>query len=236
MSSAVRYAIYLAPETDTPLWALGSALIGYDAATGREVDLPPALANNPVRWQALTDDPRRYGFHMTLKAPFRLAPGRSVAQLETHLEELAARHSAFEVGRLGLECRIGADGTGFVCLAPQQANPALMALEATIMPALEEFRAPLSVAERARRKPERLSEKQRDYLERFGYPFVLDEFRPHFSLTGAHSNPGGSADRLSMIIANTIGAAEFSCRSLFLFEQAEPSSRFVIRGRFALHP
>ena len=233
MTVAPRYAIYLAPEVDTPLWALGSALIGYDAASGREVEFPLPLASNPVRWRALTEEPRRYGFHMTLKAPFRLAEGMTRCQLENELEVFARSRATFDVGRLVLECRLNGEGNGFVCLIPQRHNPDLSALEEAVVRAFDPFRAPLSRSERERRKPQQLSDQQRDYLDRFGYPYVLEEFRPHFSLTGAHSNPGGSADRISMIVANTIGTADFVCRSLFLFEQPSPEQPFVLRRVFS---
>jgi hypothetical protein len=48
----------------------------------------------------------------------------------------------------------------------------------------EPFRAPLSPHDMARRQPERLSAGERDNLMRWGYPYVLDAFRFHMTLTG----------------------------------------------------
>ncbi len=48
----------------------------------------------------------------------------------------------------------------------------------------EPFRAALSKADIARRKPEDLSEVHRANLLRWGYPYVMDEFRFHMTLTG----------------------------------------------------
>ncbi len=42
-----RYAIYLAPELDHPLWHFGSAWLGYDAATRADVKHPVLPGNAP---------------------------------------------------------------------------------------------------------------------------------------------------------------------------------------------
>ena len=55
----IRYAIYAAPPPDDPLWAFGSAVIGYDAATARDLPFPAEPPSNAADWPELTDDPRR---------------------------------------------------------------------------------------------------------------------------------------------------------------------------------
>ena len=45
------------------------------------------------------------------------------------------------------------------------------------------LRAPLTPTEVAKRRPESLSPRQRDLLEAWGYPFVMEEFRFHLTLT-----------------------------------------------------
>ncbi len=44
MSQSERFAIYLAPPPDTPLWRFGSEVLGYDAATGEDKTMP-SIAN-----------------------------------------------------------------------------------------------------------------------------------------------------------------------------------------------
>jgi hypothetical protein len=46
------------------------------------------------------------------------------------------------------------------------------------------FRAPLTPEDRARRNPSALTPRQCDYLDRFGYPYVMEDFRFHMTLTG----------------------------------------------------
>ncbi|MCP6151516.1 DUF1045 domain-containing protein, partial [Klebsiella pneumoniae] len=62
--------------------------------------------------------------------------------------------------------------------------PALEDLAGCAVVDLDPLRAPLTAAEMARRRPEDLSERQRDHLLAYGYPYVLADFRFHMTLTG----------------------------------------------------
>src|SRR5215468_10868409 len=63
-----RYAIYFAPAPESSLWRFGSATIGYNAASGRDIPATPPVGYEHAVWDRLTEEPRRYGFHATLKA------------------------------------------------------------------------------------------------------------------------------------------------------------------------
>lgn len=173
-----RYAIYFAPA-DAGLWRAGSDWLGWDAVTGRPVG-PPALAGLAVAGlAAATRAARSYGFHATLKAPFRLAAGQTAQGLRHALAETAA--DLAPVPLPGLAVRpLGP----FLALTLPTEAPALAQLATDVVTRLEPFRAPLTAAEIARRRPERLSPRQRELLDLYGYPFVFEEFRFHMSLTG----------------------------------------------------
>lgn len=229
-----RFAIYLAPEAGEPLWQFGSDWLGYDAETREDRKHPalPGLAPEVIR--AATAHPRLYGLHITLKAPFRLAEGLSVTDLEQAVEALAQRHAGFGPVPLVLETRKAGEDQVFLCLAPATPSPPLTALEADAVVALDPLRAPLTANDIARRKPDRLGRKERAYLERYGYPHVLDCFRPHFSLTGPVAADTPIEAALAGHLAATPRLMQFTCLSLALFEQLEPGARFSIRQRFPL--
>jgi 2'-5' RNA ligase len=229
-----RYAVYLAPGTDAPLWRFGSAFIGHDAETGATPPAPVLPGFSPDALRAMTEEPRRYGFHLTLKAPFRLASGQSEDALTHQLAAIASAISPFEMGRLTLECRDAGGGGAFVCLVPATRCEALHALERTVVIALEPFRAPLTPAEIARRNPQQLSERQQDHLYRYGYPYVMQDFRPHFSLTGRVDDCAGVADAIADALAQEVGAAHFRCDHLALFRQPGRDEPFRIAARFPL--
>ena len=223
-----RYAVYLAPPPGSDLWRWGSRVLGRDAATGESLPGFALEGFTPAQWAALTAEPRRYGFHATLKAPFRLAPGRTPDEWAAAVAKLAAATPAFDLGALQVSALRFAGG-GFVALTPREVAPALRALEALAVRDLDAFRAPPDAAEIARRRPERLSARQRDHLAAYGYPYVLDEFRPHFTLTGALDDPDSVAARL----AAEIDAPSFPVDALVLFTQ-EDGEPFRIWRRLPL--
>ncbi len=229
-----RYAIYLAPEPHEPLWQFGSAWLGYDAATGADVKQPVLPGIPPESIREATAHPRLYGLHVTLKAPFRLADGATPHDLEKAVEDVAQRHDPFGPFALALEARKAGESEIFLCLAPAERQPALHRLEADAVVSLDSFRAPLTPGEMARRRPDRLGRKERDYLESYGYPHVLEAFRPHLSLTGPISRDAPLCRALSARLAAEPDLLQLSVRSVLIFEQPEPGARFQIRQRYRL--
>ncbi len=178
----MRVAVYWAPPAADPhadpdadfLWALGSAWLGRDSETGLPVPQPdvPGLA-------ALTASPRRYGFHATLKAPITLA-----GRFEEFLADAQALARTLRPARLPALAVRALDG--FAALCPTAESPELTALAASVVTALDHHRLPEAQEEQARRSLGR-TPAQAAYLARWGYPFVLDEWRFHMTLsdTGA---------------------------------------------------
>lgn len=171
-----RYAVYAAPEG--PLAEAAHAWLGWDAYAGAARP-HPSTGPLPRPLAEITEAPRKYGFHGTLKAPFRLAPGVGEAAFLWAVEALAARLAPAPSGGLRL-----AEIEGFLALVPEGGSGAIDALAAAVVEGLDAFRAPLSVGEIARRRPERLTARQRVLLDRWGYPHVMEEFRFHLTLTG----------------------------------------------------
>jgi putative phosphonate metabolism protein len=180
----MRYAIYYAPAFDSDLWRFGSSTIGYDAADDVESPPRPVADIDPATWTALTGEPRRYGFHATLKAPFALAEGMTEGALETALAGFAGACECFTLP--GLEVRAL---SRFVALVPKVRSSALDTLAAECVKVFDPFRAPLTEADRARRLKAPLTPHQLAHLERWGYPHVFDDFRFHMTLTGPLPEP-----------------------------------------------
>ncbi|ESR23847.1 DUF1045 domain-containing protein [Lutibaculum baratangense] len=173
----MRHAVYFAPDPQEPLHALAASWLGRDPVTGETLAPPDLLARD--EHEALVAAPRRYGFHATLKAPFRLAEGATPEGLDEALEGLAGRVGAVRIPVLSLQ-RLGP----FFALVPALPIPALDDFAASIVKELDPFRAQPASEELARRREAGLTERQAELLERWGYPYVLDEFRFHMTLTG----------------------------------------------------
>jgi putative phosphonate metabolism protein len=186
----LRYALYFTPPAYDPLTRSAALWLGRDPFSGEPIAVQETGPFPAEAFAALTEDPRRYGFHATIKAPFELAPDRTEAELIAGFEAFCAARPAFEipsvvVGQLG----------PFFALIPAQPHPPLQDFAAAAVEAFEPFRATLSDADIVRRKPERLSEAQRAHLLRWGYPYVMDEFRFHMTLTGPVEPGRGDAMR-----------------------------------------
>ena len=171
-----RFAIYFTPAPG-PFADFGAAWLGWDAVNG--VTLPaPNLPNLPMSLKEITKTPRKYGLHATVMHPFRLAPDRDEGEVETALEEFCLRYGPIAIDSLKL-MRMG----GFLALVPNKRNNRLNLLAAAAVKRFDTFRAQPMEDEILKRDSGRLSANQRRMLELWGYPYVMDEFRFHITLT-----------------------------------------------------
>jgi hypothetical protein len=218
-----RYALYFAPDATTSLWRFGSSVLGYDALRAADCTQIVPEGWTADDWRAATEDPRRYGFHATMKAPFALAPGAGEIDLIIALTTFCDGMRPVDLGA----CDVHLVGDRFVAITPVSPPPALAALEKAAVTTFEPFRAPLTEADRRRRRPESLSPRQRDYLDRFGYPYLFEEFRFHMTLTGALPNPAPVADALRALWHRHRDGETITVDTLSLFRQRD-GGRFTI--------
>jgi putative phosphonate metabolism protein len=179
MGQGPRYAVFFVPPAESDLYQFGSSVLGYDCYSGEAVARPRELAGNEPEWRSLTDEPRRYGFHATLKAPFHLSPAFTELQLIEAVRGFALSQHTVPTIAPAVEL-LG----GFAALVPREAEPRVETLAARCTTELDSFRAPMSAQERGRRMAVGLSQAQIEHLDRWGYPYVLGEYRFHMTLTG----------------------------------------------------
>ena len=230
MTGFPRYAIYFAAGADSALSRFGAELLGYDAHTGDELPFAGDALHVAPDWRDVSADPRKYGFHGTLKAPMALPPGRTEAELTAACATFAGKARPIPTMRPVVDTI-----SGFIAVIPAEPVAALQELAADCVRDFDSFRAPLSAEDRARRRPEKLSERQRDYLDRWGYPYVMEEFRFHMTLTGRLD-----AERRGPILAMlrkrfaALGLERFAIDRIALFKQDDAKARFRIIGEWAL--
>lgn len=213
-----RYAIYWAGQG--AFAARAAEWLGWDNALGA----PVAQLDDVAAW---TEEPRKYGFHGTVKAPFRLAEGWDQPRLEEAFADLCARLAPVTLEGLQM-ARLGS----FLALIPRGDTSALQALAAETVRALDPARAPLNAAEIARRRPESLSPRKRELLDLWGYPHVMEEFRFHLTLSSSLA-----PDVLDQVEPRAAahfgpGPAPFTISDLCLFGERE--CRFHLVSRHAL--
>lgn len=214
-----RQAIYFAPPAASALADFGAAWLGWEAGTGVVLPVPGSRA-------ALVAGPARYGFHATLKPPFRLRG--SEAGLDAAVAAVAGEMRGF-----ALALRLGWLG-GFLALVPEEAPAALRVLADACVTRLDRYRARAGESELARRRGVGLDAAEEVNLVAWGYPYVLDRFQFHMTLTG----PVPEAERAGVealvrplvapLVAEPVPVAEI-CR----FGERE-DGRFVIVRRYPL--
>ena len=176
-----RYALYFLAENGSDLATFGESWLGWSIDHGRPVphETAPAIESLPLPLEEITRTPRKYGFHGTLKAPFRLAEGYGEPELIEAATSLAATIPVFTIDAFKL-ASIGR----FIALVPDGKCPPLDAMATRLVRELDHFRAPLGTVELERRRANGLTAEQDALLLRWGYPYVMQEFRFHMTLTG----------------------------------------------------
>jgi putative phosphonate metabolism protein len=227
MANYPRYALYYAPAPGSTLARFGAAMLGYEAHGGDDLPFPEGV---PPDWREITQDPRKYGFHATLKAPIALAVGKTEADLARACEAFADTPRPIPV----IEPIIDAI-SGFIAMIPAKPSAELQRLAADVTRDFDSFRTPLTAQDRARRNPERLTARQVEYLDRWGYPYVMEEFRFHMTLTGRLD-----AGRREVVVPMlrerfaSVRLATLAIDRLALFRQDDAASRFRIVAHWPL--
>jgi len=222
-----RYAIYYTPSAAEPLTRRASAWLGRDAFTGEALERPKLGGLEGLDLDALTRDPRAYGFHATLKAPFELAAAASEAELLGFAEGFAAQRTAFEAA-------IAPAALGrFLAFRLAGPSPEMQALEAACVREFDRFRAPLGEADIARRRRARLTPEQDARMLAWGYPYVFDDFRFHMTLTGPIAEDDLRTRVLAALqphFADLSGPHRFG--GVAVFRQEDRASPFRVAGCF----
>jgi len=222
----MRHALYFAPHPKSALAGFGEWWLGRTAQA--DFTNLPDIGLDPARHQDMVADARLYGFHATLKPPFFLAEGTDLRDLEWTVRDFVRQRRPFSEPPLRLETL-----DGFLALRPQAPSAAIDRLADDCVRAFDRFRAPASVAERAKRMTAPLSRRQRELLDLWGYPYVLDQFRFHMTLTcRLDDTVRETVAGIILSHASDALAEPVSFDALCLFRQAVPGSPFSLVERY----
>ena len=225
-----RYALYAIPRPDTVLARFGASWLGWDIETARPIESAKGMGLPPALHATVTAEPRRYGFHGTLKAPFALNEDTGEAELAEAAERFARERRPLPAISLSLRA-IGS----FLALTPREPSAALDRLAAECVAAFDRFRAPLEAAELARRRRNGLSPAQEEMLARWGYPYAMNEFRYHMTLTGPLDGPLRARVGESLLAPlEAILSEPLAIADLVLCIEPRPLERFRVLRRFPL--
>src|SRR6516225_482678 len=175
----------------------------------------------------------------------RAAQIRISRDAESAVSSLAAVHRNGSDGGTRTICRDPPNAAGdrarhpiarFIAVVAASPSMALDRLAADGVVAFDRFRRPLTAHERGQRLGAGLSQRQIENLDRWGYPYVFEDFRFHLTLTGPID-----ADRRGSVLAllqarfnNIDGGHSLPITRLSLLRQDARSTPFRVLGQAAL--
>lgn len=226
-----RYALYYAPRAEEALAVAACRWLGRNPETGEARAISPVPGVSYERLLEVVADPCLYGFHGTLKPPMALVDGATERDLLDAVGRLAAAERPIEVPTMAL-----AGLSDFLALVPSDCSSGLQDLADRCVVEFDEFRRPADAAELGRRRLAGLTQRQDELLVRWGYPYVLEQWRFHLTLTGRlrdESERRIIMDQLRRRFAAFVDRP-LLVRDLCVFRQPAPGRPFIVLARFRL--
>ncbi|RUL63258.1 DUF1045 domain-containing protein [Dyella dinghuensis] len=214
----MRYAVYFCPAAESALGMFGREWF----ATTSIPDI------TEQRFQALMADVRRYGWHATLGAPFELAGHADEKTLHEKVVEVAQSSAPFDL-LLRMDVL-----SGFLALRPDADETRVNVLAERCVRDLNPLRAPISKAAWDRRA-DGLDDVERSLFKEFGYPYVLERFRFHMTLSAPATEDEEQTLRdylLPRMAEHLIAHID----ALTICREKEPGANFEPIARIALGP
>ncbi|MEZ5932490.1 MAG: DUF1045 domain-containing protein [Alphaproteobacteria bacterium] len=225
---SARYAVYFAPPPGSALEAFGRSVIGRDHITGEKIAQPTIDGLSAGDLREMTRSARHYGFHATLKAPFRLREGCTADDLEKAAAAFAAARSPFDAPPLRLSTL-----SRWIAFTLSSPSAEMDRLAADCVRDFEPLRAPLGEAEIEKRRQGALTPRQDGQLLAFGYPYIFDDFEFHMTLAGPLETQ--TRDRVAKILrqmAIGIDSTPLRVDAIALYRQPDRDGPFIQTGRF----
>ncbi|MBL7004053.1 MAG: DUF1045 domain-containing protein [Gammaproteobacteria bacterium] len=223
-----RFALYFTCAAEDSLYQKATEWLGH-CIYNQNNDLSPSFSLESNQYR-MVQKAAHYGFHATLKPPFRLRSGTTQAELEEHLQDFTLTIPPFKCSALKINAI-----HNFIALTPSQTCNELNHLAAQCVLEFEYFRAPLNEAERQKRLSSSLTSRQLQLLNQYGYPYVLDEFRFHMTLSDRlPSNMINDAMLQLMVEFSPFLSSNLEVDHIYLCQQTKPSEPFYIVRSYPL--
>ena len=149
MTNYKRVAIYFLPKKNSSLENFGKNLLGRDINKKKKISLTRRQKYFINRGFTFFDElkdyceqPAKYGFHATLKAPFRLKRNVKTKNFYDVISHIAAQHSRFKIQGLKIVY-----SKKFTFITSRKPNKLLINLENDLVKHLDTFRAELNKTE-----------------------------------------------------------------------------------------
>ena len=220
-----RFAIYFTFARDTALYQKATLWLGhcvYNEALCRK-ESGDGFSPQLERFRSV-QQAAHYGFHATLKPPFRLQARTTRTELVDRLVDFASSIQPFNCAPLKV-----ASIDNFIALTLSEDCDELNQLARQCVQSFESFRAPLNETEMQKRLKPPLTLRQQQLLNQWGYPYLFDEFRFHITLTDRLSDDlvEDALHRLDLEFSPLLSSSLYIDR-ICLFHQKDSATPFQL--------
>lgn len=215
-----RLAIYYTPEESSSLAGEAAIWFGRDIYSTTRAAGAGANNLNDTFIANITKSPSHYGFHATLKPPFTIENADVIEEISLLLETFANSREAFIIPDFEVKML-----NSFFCLRPKTVSNQLHSIANELVTQFDHFRLPAGQAELEKRRSSGLTRNQEQMLLKWGYPYVMEEYRFHLTLTGMIEKQfrQAVAQELSeRFTSDILESVEFDRISLFLEDNCQP--------------
>ena len=179
-----RYAIYFAPDPSSQIKHFADAWLGRDPDRDERVSQPVVDGISPARLHEITAAPAPLRLSRHAQGPVHACARRRGRRPCSATSRRLPRRGQPSSVRLKVD-----ELDGFLALVPAEPTAEIDLLAADCVREFDRYRGDIGPDDRKRREAAALSDIEREYLERWGYPYVFDRFRFHMTLTGRLEEP-----------------------------------------------
>jgi hypothetical protein len=187
-------AVFLIPDADDPFYQLGSSILGYDIRGCAAI--AHSRSDAPLNLSSFVGEAREYGLHVTLADALYFSTPAQLHRLKAELQMLARDFPPFTFTNPVL--RSDFRDMPEIVLAVSDMTGVVEALHHECVSRI--YRAAVSSRYRAGKTQKRArmeDERSRLMMVRYGSPYILNRFTPHFTLSSA--SPQDEETRLALM-------------------------------------
>jgi hypothetical protein len=231
INSWIGASVYLIPEHSEILYQTGSEILGYDIWQERE---QPTVRFEDLR--PFVGDAFEFGFHATVADALLFATESAVDRIEAELRVIAKEFSPFYL--TDFELIDGLDERRHIVLKFQDKSGTLEALHHEMVKRVYGM-AISSYYARGQHQHIFDPDKMRDslMLERYGAPFILDRFQPHFTLLTAPPKDSSRRNELKQTLQSELDKLQLDkvpIHKIVLVTKKAEDAHWMVREPFQL--
>ena len=173
-------AVFLIPEDDTNLYRTGSSILGYDI--WRQCEVPVPMGSADLR--PYVGDAANFGFHLTLADALYFSNDAEIERIKAELRMLTEDFAPIWLTSFDLADRFQDPNAAVLRVSDE--SGAMEAIHHELVARMYSVAISSTFkAGRTRRRIPPHDTRARLMVSRYGAPYILKEFNPHFTLCSA---------------------------------------------------